>query len=171
MENFVNEISVSDISTLVGAFIGTLIAGAITLRATNKQISHFKKNQLETEDANRRRTLLVIKSFLDRPIRLVKGIKDNGFIIDQSLGEWSYIKMIEQDLNSARNFITTNVYYIDPDTLNEIYELIKTIDIATEYAFLFNTSTSPKDLEKFYKENNINLIDDKIINHILKLNF
>lgn len=171
MRNFINEISVSDISTLVGAFIGTLIAGAITLWATNKQISHFKKSQLENEKANQRRTLLVIKSLLDRPIRLVKGIKDNDYIINQFLGEWSDIKIAEQDLSSAKSFITSNVYYIDPDTLNEIYELIKTIETATEYAFQLNTSTHPKEINEFYEKNNLKLIEEKLNNHLSKLNF
>ncbi|WP_060210328.1 hypothetical protein [Sporosarcina koreensis] len=171
MEDFINEISVSDISTLVGAFIGTLIAGTITLLATYKQISHFKKSQLETERANKRRTILVIKSFLDRPIRIVRGIKDNDYIINQFLGEWSDIKMVEQDLSSVRSFISANVYYIDPDTLNEIYELIKTIDIATEYAFLLSTSNHPKEVNEFYSENNMSLIEDKLNEHIRKLNF
>lgn len=124
------EVVGAGVFTLLGAFAGAYLAGRMTLKATEKQIKHYEEEERIKKKENFNRTLVVVKSYLGKPISFVKEFVNDPFLsgFNQFNGDFARVAGINDDLDKAKEFIMIQAYNIDSDDLNNIYRLIESIE-------------------------------------------
>lgn len=156
-----SKLTVGDLSTLIGAFLGALLAGLFTLAATQKQIKYQHKILRKKEEEDALRIILVAKSHLSVPIKLINEvISEKKYILSQLEGEFTQHQVLQDDLKRAIAFVDSNAYNISPNTLSKLYEVIKCIDTISSYCYSCSTTIGYENLYPSKLEE-INFVQDR----------